>query len=83
MSLRNPWGGRYTEWMGAWADGSPEWTAARIAELAATDQEGLRYKVEENGEFWMHPYDIAFKFDTVQKVLCFDHVPVSAAETRS
>lgn len=38
LQLRNPWGDS-TEWKGAWADGSADWTEARKQQMIASQQQ--------------------------------------------
>ncbi|KNC54730.1 calpain B [Thecamonas trahens ATCC 50062] len=53
LLIRNPWGS--TEWSGAWADGSPEWTPEMLEELG--------HEFADDGSFYMAYEDFTTNFN--------------------
>ena len=62
LKIRNPWG--QTEWMGAWSDGSKEWTA---------EWQGLlKHTFGNDGIFWIEYSDWLKKFHFLDRTKLFD-----------
>ncbi|KAK5108431.1 hypothetical protein LTR62_008318 [Meristemomyces frigidus] len=62
VKLRNPWGN--TEWTGAWADGSEEWTAEWLQKL--------NHKFGNDGVFWMLYDDLLEVCEHFDRTRLFD-----------
>jgi hypothetical protein len=62
LLLKNPWG--KTGWIGAWGDGSKEWTPEWM--------EKLNYRFGDDGNFWISYNDLLKHFQTIERTRLFD-----------
>jgi hypothetical protein len=68
LLIRNPWGSRIDasrgEWIGAWSDGSKEWSPYWLNKL--------NYQFGDDGLFWISYEDFFRKFELLKRTRLFD-----------